>query len=106
MLFRSVSLLSGVYRWVLGECGGVVPSFAVVCGVQHSGAAWPCPQRRASSTLASACTFVIGLGGGLRVHPDGDLVVAASIAVLTMPISASASFGGCGARIMVEITLF
>jgi hypothetical protein len=24
--------------------------------------------------------------------------VAASIAVLTMPISASASFGGCGAR--------
>ena len=50
-------------RWVLGECGGVIPSFAVVCGVQHSGAAWPCPQRRACSTLASACTFVIGLGG-------------------------------------------
>ncbi|KAK1574351.1 hypothetical protein QYE76_018590 [Lolium multiflorum] len=36
---------------------------------------------------------------GLRVHPDSDLAVAASIAVLTMPISASASFGGCGARI-------
>ena len=33
------------------------------------------------------------------VLPDGDLAVAASIAVLTMPISASASFGGCGARI-------
>jgi hypothetical protein len=33
------------------------------------------------------------------VHPDVDLAVAASIAVLTMPISASASFGGCGARI-------
>jgi hypothetical protein len=37
------------------------------------------------------------------VLPDGDLAVAASIAVLTMPISAS--FGGCGARIMVEIAI-
>ena len=35
------------------------------------------------------------------VHPDGDLEVAASIGVLTMPILASASFGGCGARIKV-----
>ena len=59
---KLVSLLSGVYRWVLGECGGVVLSFAVVYGVQHSGAVWPCPQRRACSALASACTFVIGLG--------------------------------------------
>jgi len=42
---------------------------------------------------------------GLRVHPDGDLAVVASIAVLTMPILASASFGGCGARIMVEIAI-
>jgi hypothetical protein len=33
------------------------------------------------------------------VHPGVDLAVAASIAVLTMPISASAKFGGCGARI-------
>jgi hypothetical protein len=39
------------------------------------------------------------------VHPDGDLAVAASIAVLTMPILASASFGGYGARIMVEIAI-
>jgi hypothetical protein len=42
---------------------------------------------------------------GLRVHPDADLAVAASMAVLTMPISASTSFGGCGARIMVEIAI-
>ena len=33
------------------------------------------------------------------VHPDGDQALVASIAVLTMPISASASFGVCGARI-------
>jgi hypothetical protein len=44
-------------------CGGEGKDLTVVCGVQHSGAAWPCPQRHACSALVSACTFVIGLGG-------------------------------------------
>ena len=75
-----MSLLSGVYIWVLGECGGEGENLAVVCGVQQSGVAWPGPQRRACSALASACTFGIGLGGisGVSVIERGDGIDGAS----------------------------
>ena len=67
-------------RWVLGECGGEGENLAVVCGVQQSGVAWPCPQRRACSALASACMFGIGLGGisGVSVIERGDGIDGAS----------------------------
>ena len=78
-----MSLLSGVYIWVLGEYGGEGENLAVVCGVQQSRVAWPCPQRRACSALASACyacTFGIGLGGisGVSVIERGDGIDGAS----------------------------
>ena len=75
-----MSLLSGVYIWVLGECDGEGENLAVVCGVQQSGVAWSCPQRRACSALASACTFGIGLGGipGVSVIERGDGIDGAS----------------------------
>ena len=73
-------------------------------GRAHSGVHFRHWTRHVRTALASAVSLVSQRSRdvtALRVHPDGDQGVAANIAVPTMPISASASFGGCGARIKV-----